>query len=219
MQGRFFRLSLRQNFSLTKHSRTPPHLRSHSSRRPAPTPQCRSFVIRPCPRRNSLIVSHLRSNGSNKLQEKIHAANAAEHSENSAARKIQPRPAVRPDMTECGTAQKMHIFQTSKRRQPRRRTRRHALRSSNTDAFKMPLKRLADAFASIQISLKAKKSQTFARARACATKTGARTLKRINIIYMMSNVRLGTIFCAKARKNLRFAAQRRSFCLFFAKQG
>ena len=49
LQGRFFRLSLRQNFSLTKHSRTPPHLRSHSSRRPAPTPQCRSFVIRPCP--------------------------------------------------------------------------------------------------------------------------------------------------------------------------
>lgn len=110
-----------------------------------------------------------------KLQEKIHAANAAEHRENFAARKIQPRPAVRPDMTECGTAQKMHIFQTSKRRQPRRRTRRHALRSSNTDAFKMPLKRLADAIASIQISLKAKKSQSFARARACATRTGART--------------------------------------------
>ena len=41
-----------------------------------------------------------------KLQEKIHAANAAEHRENFAARKIQPRPAVRPDMTECGTAQK-----------------------------------------------------------------------------------------------------------------
>ena len=58
-----------------------------------------------------------------KLQEKIHAANAAEHRENFAARKIQPRSAVRPDMTECGTAQKkMHIFQTSKRRQPRRRT-------------------------------------------------------------------------------------------------
>ena len=92
-----------------------------------------------------------------KLQEKIHAANAAEHRENFAARKIQPRPAVRPDMTGCGTSQKMHTFQTSKRRQPRRRTRRHALRSSNTDAFKMPLKRLADAFASIQISLKAKR--------------------------------------------------------------
>lgn len=41
-----------------------------------------------------------------KLQEKIYAANAAEHRENFAARKIQPRPAVRPDMTECGTAQK-----------------------------------------------------------------------------------------------------------------
>lgn len=109
MQGRFFRLSLRQNFSLTKHSRTPPRLRSHSSRRPTPTPQCRSFVIRPCPKRDSLIVSHLRSNGSNlhqKLQEKIHAANAAEHRENFAARKIQSRPAVRPDMTEYGTAQK-----------------------------------------------------------------------------------------------------------------
>ena len=111
-----------------------------------------------------------------KLQEKIHAANAAEHRENSAAHKIQPRLTIRlDDTTGCGTSQKMHIFQTSKRRQPRRRTRRHALRSSNTDAFKMPLKRLADAFASIQISLKAKKSQTFAHARACATKTGART--------------------------------------------
>ena len=41
-----------------------------------------------------------------KLQEKLHAANAAEHSENFAALKIQPRPAVRTDMTECGTAQK-----------------------------------------------------------------------------------------------------------------
>lgn len=110
-----------------------------------------------------------------KLQEKIHATNAAEHRENFAARKIQPRPAVSPDMTGCALLKKMHIFQTSKRRQPRRRTRRHALRSSNTDAFKMPLKRLADAIASIQISLKAKKSQTLARARACATKTGART--------------------------------------------
>lgn len=178
MQGRFFRLSLRQNFSLTKHSRTPPHLRSHSSRRPAPTPQCRSFVIRPCPQTQQ---SHRqpsplkRVEFASKLQEKIHTANAAEHRENFAARKIQPRPAVRPDMTGCGTSQKMHTFQTLKRRQPRRRTRRHALRSSNTDAFKMPLKRLADAFASIQISLKAKKSQTFARARACASKTGART--------------------------------------------
>ena len=195
MQGRFFRLSLRQNFSLTKHSRTPPHLRSHSSRRPAPTPQCRSFVIRPCPKRDSLIVSHLRSNGSNlhqKLQEKIHAANAAEHRENFAARKIQPRPAVRPDMTECGTAQKMHIFQTSKRRQPRRRTCRHALRSSNTDAFKMPLKRLADAFASIQISLKAQKIANLCPCTGVRDKDGrAYALKRINIIYMMSNVRLG----------------------------
>lgn len=36
-------------FFSPKHSRTPPHLRSHSSRRPAPTPQCRSFVIRPAP--------------------------------------------------------------------------------------------------------------------------------------------------------------------------
>lgn len=178
MQGRFFRLSLRQNFSLTKHSRTPPHLRSHSSRRSAPTPQCRSFVIRPCPQTQQphrQPSSLKRVEFASKLQEKIHATNAAEHRENFAARKIQSRPAVRPDMTECGTAQKMHIFQTSKRRQPRRRTRRHALRSSNTDAFKMPLKRLADATVSFQISLKAKKSQTFARARACATKTGART--------------------------------------------
>lgn len=41
-----------------------------------------------------------------KLQEKIHAANAAEHRENFATRKIQPRLTVNPDMTECGTAQK-----------------------------------------------------------------------------------------------------------------
>lgn len=93
-----------------------------------------------------------------KLQEKIHAANAAEHRENFAARKIQPRPAVRPDMTECGTAQKnayLSNFKTTAAETAN--TRRHALRSSNTDAFKMPLKRLADAFASIQISLKAKR--------------------------------------------------------------
>ena len=135
------------------------------------------FRHTPLPKRDSLIVSPLkRVEFASKLQEKIHATNAAEHRENFAARKIQPRLTIRlDDTTGCGTSQKMHIFQTSKRRQPRRRTRRHALRSSNTDAFKMPLKRLADATVSIQISLKAKKSQTFARARACATKTGART--------------------------------------------
>ena len=55
----------------------------------------------------------------------------------------------------------------------------------------MPLNRLADAFASIQISLKAKN----ANLRPC---TGVRDKDgrayapiRINIIYMMSNVRLG----------------------------
>ena len=192
MQGRFFRLSLRQNFSLTKHSRTPPHLRSHSSRRPAPTPQCRSFVIRPQTRQAHRQPSPLkRVEFASKLQEKIHAANAAEHRENFAARKIQPRPAVRPDMTECGTAQKMHIFQTSKRRQPRQRTCRHALRSSNTDAFKMPLKRLADAFASIQISLKAKNrkpSPVHGRARQRRARVRA---NKNQYYYMMSNVRLG----------------------------
>ena len=42
-----------------------------------------------------------------KLQEKIHATNAAEHRENFAARKIQPRLTIRlDDTTECGTAQK-----------------------------------------------------------------------------------------------------------------
>ena len=45
-----------------------------------------------------------------KLQEKIHAANAAEHRENFAARKIQPRPAVRPDMTECALLKKCISF-------------------------------------------------------------------------------------------------------------
>ena len=178
LQRRFFRLSLRSKiFSHQAFSNTaalaiaqlPPPCTdaSMSVFRHTPLPQTQQPHRQPSPLK--------RVESASKPQEKIHAANAAEHRENFAARKIQPRPAVRPDMTECGTAQKMHIFQTSKRRQPRRRTRRHALRSSNTDAFKMPLKRLADAFASIQISLKAKKSQTFARARACATKTGART--------------------------------------------
>lgn len=147
-----------------------------------------------------------------KFQEKIHAANAAEHRENFAARKIQPRPAVSPDMTECGTAQKMHIFQTSKRRQPRRRTRRHALRSSNTDAFKMPLKRLADAFSSILANLRPCTGVRDKDGRAYAP-------IRINIIYMLSNVRLVTIFLRKSAENMRFDAPRHSFCLFFRKTG
>ena len=111
-----------------------------------------------------------------KLQEKIHAANAAEHRENFAARKIQPRLTIRlDDTTGCGTSHKNAHLSNFKTTAAEAATRRHALRSSNTDAFKMPLKRLADATVSIQISLKAKKSQTFARARACATRTGART--------------------------------------------
>lgn len=113
MQGRFFRLSLRQNFSLTKHSRTPPHLRSHSSRRSAPTPQCRSFVIRPCPQTQQphrQPSSLKRVEFASKLQEKIHATNAAEHRENFAARKIQPRPAVSPDMTGCALLKKCTSF-------------------------------------------------------------------------------------------------------------
>lgn len=177
MQGRFFRLSLRQNFSLPsilEHRRT--------CDRTAPAALHRrlnvglsSYAPAPNATASSSAVSAQTGRICIKTSRDALTANIAEHRENFAARKIQPRPAVSPDLTECGTAQKMHIFQTSKRRQPRRRTRRHALRSSNTDAFKMPLKRLADAFASIQISLKAKKSQTFARARACATKTGART--------------------------------------------
>lgn len=141
--------------------------------RHTPLPQTQQLHRQPSPLKRVEFAS--------KLQKKIHAVNAAEHRENFAARKKQARLTIRlDDTTGCGTSQKMHIFQTSKRRQPRWRTRRHALRSSNTDAFKMPLKRLADATVSIQISLKAKKSactktQTFARARACATRTGART--------------------------------------------
>ena len=189
-----FRLSLRPKIFTHQTFAAPPHLRSRSSRRSAPTPQCRSFVIRPCTKRDSPIVSPLkRVEFALKLQEKIHATNAAEHRENFAARKIQSRPAVRlDDTTECTLLKKCTSFKTQKRRQPRRRTRRHALRSSNTDAFKMPLKRLADAFASIQISLKAQK---IANPRPC---TGVRDKDgrayapiRINIIYMMSNVRLG----------------------------
>ena len=195
MQGRFFRLSLRQNFSYAKHSRTPPHLRSHSSRRPAPTPQCRSFVIRPCPKRNSLIVSHLRSNGSNLHQNfKRRYTRQTPPSIGKTLPRARYSRARQSDLMirrDAALLKKMHIFQTSKRRVPRRRTCRHALRSSNTDAFKMPLNRLADAFASIQISLKAKN----ANLRPC---TGVRDKDgrayapiRINIIYMMSNVRLG----------------------------
>ena len=111
-----------------------------------------------------------------KLQEKLHAANAAEHRENFAARKIQPRLTVSPDMTECGTAQKMHIFQTSKRRQPRRRTRAGTLCAqaipTRSKCRSNGLPTHSPQFRSL---LKHKKSQTFARARACATKTGART--------------------------------------------
>lgn len=108
MQGRFFRLSLRQNFSLPsilEHRRTCDrtaraalHRRLNvglSSYAPAQTRQAHR---QPSPLKRVEFAS--------KLQEKIHAANAAEHRENFAARKIQPRPAVRPDMTECGTAQK-----------------------------------------------------------------------------------------------------------------
>ena len=74
----------------------------------------------------------------------------------------------------------------------------------------MPLKRLADAFVSIQISLKAKRSACtkIANLRPC---TGVRdkdgrayALKRINIIYMMSNVCLGTIFLRKSAEKLAF---------------
>ena len=160
-------------------------MRSHSSRRPAPRLRSGLPARQPSPLKRVEFAS--------KLQEKIHAANAAEHRENFAARKIQPRLTIRlDDTTGCGTSQKMHIFQTSKRRQPRRRTRRHALRSSNIDAFKMPLKRLADAFASIQISLKAKKIANLRPCTGVRDKDGrAYAPIRINIIYMMSNVRLG----------------------------
>ena len=132
-----FRLSLRQNFSLTKHSRTPPHLRSHSSRRPAPTPpkffshqafsNTAALAIAqlppPCTDASMSVFRHTplpqtqqphrqpsslkRVEFASKLQEKIHAANAAEHRENFTARKIQPRLTIRlDDTTKCGTAQK-----------------------------------------------------------------------------------------------------------------
>lgn len=176
LQGRFFRLSLRQNFSLTKHSRTPPHLRSHSSRRPAPTPQCRSFVIRPCPKRNSLIVSHLRSNGSNLHQnlKRRYTRQTQPSIGKTLPRKIQSRPAVRlDDTTECALLKKSHLsnFKTT------------AAETANTPArfcSKCRSNGLPTRSSQFRSLLKqkgrlAQKTQTFARARACATKTGART--------------------------------------------
>ena len=56
----------------------------------------------------------------------------------------------------------------------------------------MPPKRLADAFASIQISLKAQKIANLRPCTGVRDKGGrAYAPIRINIIYMMSNVRLG----------------------------
>lgn len=109
MQGRFFRLSLRSKiFSHQAFSNTaalaiaqlPPPCTdaSMSVFRHTPLPQTQQPHRQPSPLKRVEFAS--------KLQEKIHATNAAEHRENFAARKIQPRPAVRPDMTECGTAQK-----------------------------------------------------------------------------------------------------------------
>lgn len=127
LQGRFFRLSLRQNFfshqafpstAALAIAQLPPPCTdaSMSVFRHTPLPQTQQPHRQPSPLKRVEFAS--------KLQEKIHAANAAEHRENFAARKIQARLTIRlDDTTECGIAQKMHIFQTSKRRQPRRRTR------------------------------------------------------------------------------------------------
>lgn len=105
-----------------------------------------------------------------KLQEKIHAANAAEHRENFAARKIQARLTIRLDDTaECGTAQKnayLSNFKTT------------AAETANTPAHfcsKCRSNSLPTRPSQFRSLLKKKKSQTFARARACATRTGART--------------------------------------------
>ena len=109
LQRRFFRLSLRQNFfSHQAFSNTaalaiaqlPPPCTdaSMSVFRHTPLPQTQQPHRQPSPLKRVEFAS--------KLQEKIHAANIAELRKNFAARKIQPRPAVRPDMTECGTAQK-----------------------------------------------------------------------------------------------------------------
>ena len=178
--------------------------------RHTPLPQTRQAHRQPSPLKRVEFAS--------KLQEKMHAANAAEHRENFAARKIQPRPAVKPDMTECGTSQKNEHLSKPK-------TTAAETANSRLALVQNALNRLADAIASIRISLKAKKvglnkKRNFRPCTGVRDKDGrAYAPIRINIIYMMSNVCFGMIFCAKARKNLRFDAPRRSFCLFFAKQG
>ena len=124
----------------------------------------RRFVLRHMPlpqtrqshRQPSLLK---RAAFASKLQEKT-SRQTSPNSEKTLPRARYSRAWQSDLMIRRDTAllKKMHIFQNSKRRLPRRRTRRHALRSSNTDAFKTPLKRIADAIVSIQISLKAKKS-------------------------------------------------------------
>ena len=113
----------------------------------------------------------------------------------------------------------MHIFQTSKRRQPRRRTRRHALRSSNTDAFKMPLKRLADAFASIQISLKAKnRKPSPVHGRARQRRARVRANKNQYYIYDVKCV-FGDDFLRKSAEKLAFCRAKTFVLPLFRKTG
>lgn len=157
-----FSLSLRQNFSLAKPSLTPQRLRSHSSRRSAP--RLRICLLSYAPASNaatssSAVPAHKSCICIKTSREDTRGKHRRARRQIFAARKMQSRLTIRlDDTTECGTSQKMHIFQNSNRRLPRRQTHRHALRSSNTDAFKMPPNRLADTIVSIQISLKAKRS-------------------------------------------------------------
>lgn len=81
---------------------------------------------------------------------------------------------------------------------------------AGTLLFKMPLNRLADAIVSIKISLKAIKSACTKNANP-RPYTGVRdkdgrayALKRINIIYMMSNVRSWRYFALKKREKYAF---------------
>lgn len=127
-----------------------------------------------------------------KLQEKIHAANAAEHRENFAARKIQSHPAVRPDMTECGTAQKKCI--SFKLQNDGSRDGEHA-GTLCAQAIPTRSKCRSNGLPTHSPQFRSLLKQKIANLRPC---TGVRDKDgrayapiRINIIYMMSNVRLG----------------------------
>ena len=106
-----------------------------------------------------------------------------------------------------------------------RRAYRRLYLSNNTDAFKIPLRQACRNDCVIVDCTSGKKSAQTRSASLCPC-TGVRDKdgrayapKRFNIIYMMSNACLETIFRAKSAENKCFFAPRRQFFVFSQKQG